>query len=74
MVFFAGDIHGDSSGGGETVRKIPSAGTKIVLEGTLAALLARPSDVEGRDVLDTQQFRRHSISKNSTRSCALFAL
>jgi len=51
------------------VRKMPSAGMKTALGGAL--ILVIPSDVEGREVfLEAQQLSLHSISKNSTRSCA----
>ena len=51
---------------------MPSAGMKTADDGAL--IFEIPSEVEGRDVfLDAQQLRRHSISKNSTRSCALSA-
>ena len=73
MVFLAGDIQGDSSGAGETVRKTPSEGMKTAPDGA-RTLLGRPSEVDGREALDAQQLRRHSISRNSTRSCARFAL
>lgn len=54
------------------MRKIPSAGMKTALEG--AFILGIRSEAEGREpILEAQQLSLHSISRNSTRSCALSA-
>ena len=69
-VFFAGEIHGDSSGTGEKGRGRASASLGTTLERPI--LGASPSEVFGRcgsafgKALDAQQLRPHSASKNST--------
>jgi hypothetical protein len=69
-VFFAGEIHGDSSGTGEIGLARASASLGTTLERPI--LCASPSEVFGRcgsafrKALDAQQLRPHSTLKNST--------
>ena len=57
--FFAGEIQGDSCGGGDTARNIPSEGTKTVVGASILIFLTSGPSGMWWEALDMQQLSLH---------------